>query len=86
MWEDNDYLQFMYERLVLCRELLSDTGSIYVHLDEKKVHYIKVIFDDVFRCGVFCREIVWDIRVLSGYKTIAANWVRGHDILLFYSK
>ena len=86
IWTNDEYLQFMYERLILCRELLSDTGSIYVHMDEKRSHYVKAIMDEVFGERNFCREIIWDIQVLSGYKTIAPNWVRGHDVILFYSK
>ncbi|MBQ9241773.1 MAG: site-specific DNA-methyltransferase [Proteobacteria bacterium] len=85
IWTNDEYLQFMYERLILCRELLSDTGSIYVHMDEKRSHYVKAIMDEVFGERNFCREIIWDIQVLSGYKTIAPNWVRGHDVILFYS-
>lgn len=86
IWTNDEYLQFMYERLILCRELLSDTGSIYVHMDEKRSHCVKIILDEVFGSNNFRREIVWDIQVLSGYKTITNNWVRGHDIILYYSK
>lgn len=86
IWTNDEYLQFMYERLILCRELLSNTGSVYVHMDEKRSHYVKAIMDEVFGERNFCREIIWDIQVLSGYKTIAPNWVRGHDVILFYSK
>lgn len=86
IWTNDEYLQFMYERLILCRELLSDTGSIHVHMDEKRSHYVKIILDEVFGSNNFRREIVWDIQVLSGYKTITNNWVRGHDIIFYYSK
>ncbi len=86
IWERDEYLQFLYERLLLMRELLSDTGSIYVHMDEKRSHYIKVILDEVFGPENFQREIVWDITVLSGFKTIAQNWIRGHDTILYYTK
>lgn len=86
IWENDEYLQFIYERVLLMRELLSDTGSIYVHMDEKRSHYIKVIFDEIFGPDNFQREIVWDITVLSGFKTQAQNWIRGHDTLLFYTK
>ena len=86
IWERDEYLQFIYERLVLMRELLSETGSIYVHMDEKRSHYIKIILDEVFGIENFQREIVWDITVLSGFKTQANNWIRGHDTILFYSK
>ena len=57
-----------------------------MHLDEKKAHYIKILLDEVFGEQHFQREVVWDTRVLSGFKTQANNWIRGHDVLLFYSK
>ena len=80
------FVEFLRARLILMRELLSEDGVIYVHLDEKKSHYIKVIMDEIFGEDKFQREIIWDISVLSGFKTIAPNWVRGHDTILYYSK
>ncbi|MBR6033073.1 MAG: site-specific DNA-methyltransferase [Bacteroidaceae bacterium] len=86
IWSNDEYLQFMYERLILLRELLSDNGSIYVHMDEHRSHYIKVVLDEVFGSSCFRREIIWDITVLSGFKVSANNWIRGHDIILYYTK
>lgn len=86
IWTNDEYLQFMYERIILMRELLSDDGSIYVHLDEKRSHYIRLILDEVFGQNSFRREIIWDITVLSGFKVQAKNWIRGHDTILYYSK
>lgn len=86
IWTKDEYLQFMYERLILMKELLADNGSIYVHLDEKKSHYIRLIMDEVFGSDSFRREIIWDITVLSGFKVQAKNWIRGHDTVLYYSK
>lgn len=86
LWTNDEFLQFMYERLIIMRELLSNTGSIYIHLDEKRVHYIKTIMDEVFGQDNFRREIIWDITVLSGFKVSAKNWIRGHDVILYYSK
>jgi site-specific DNA-methyltransferase (adenine-specific)/adenine-specific DNA-methyltransferase len=86
IWSNDEYLQFMYERLILIRELLSDKGSIYLHLDEKRVHYIRMILDEIFGQDKFRREIIWDITVLSGFKVQAQNWIRGHDTILYYSK
>lgn len=45
IWKRDEYFQFMYERLILLKELLSETGSIYVHLDYRMVHYIKILMD-----------------------------------------
>ena len=86
LWTNDEFLQFMYERLILMKELLAEDGSIYVHLDEKRAHYIKVIMDDIFGSDNFRREIIWDITVLSGFKVSAMNWIRGHDVILYYSK
>ena len=79
-----EFIEFLRRRLILAKEILSDDGSIYVHLDEKKSHYIKVIMDELG--FVFQREIVWRIGWVSGYKTKAKNWIRNHDIILFYTK
>ena len=86
IWTNDEYLQFMYERLVLCRELLSDNGSIYVHMDENRSHYIKVVLDEVFGSNNFKREIVWRIGWISGYKSAAKQWIRNHDTILYYTK
>jgi len=86
IWNNDDYLQFMYERLIIIKELLSENGTIYVHLDEKKSTYIRLILDEIFGVSNFQREIIWDITVLSGFKTQAKNWIRGHDCLLYYTK
>ena len=86
IWTNDEYLQFMYERLILCRELLSNTGSIYLHMDEKRSHYLKCIMDQVFGSSNFRKEIIWDITVLSGFKVQAQNWIRGHDSILYYVK
>lgn len=84
--EGAEFVEFLRRRLILIHEVLSDDGSIYVHLDEKKSHYIKVILDEVFGEQNFRREIVWDTQVLSGFKTQAKNWIRGHDTILYYTK
>ena len=80
------FLEFLRKRLILMRELLSDNGSIYVHMDWRMNSYVRILMDEIFGKNNFQREIIWDVRVLSGYKTIANNWVRGHDTILFYSK
>lgn len=78
-----NYLRFMYPRLCLMRELLSDKGSIYIHLDWHIGHYVKVMMDDIFGRENFVNEIVW------GYKSPSQsnlNYKRKHDVLLFYTK
>lgn len=80
------YLQMMYERLLLMRELLSPNGSIYVHLDWRMSSYIRIIADDIFGQDSYTREIIWRMGWISGYKTMANNWIRNHDNILFYVK
>ena len=80
------YLNWMYDTLVLLRELLAKAGSIYVHCDWRTIHYIKAQMDNIFGYQNFRREIIWDIQVLSGYKTQANNYIRGHDTILYYTK
>lgn len=80
------WLTFMKNRLEIARRLLADDGSIYIQLDYNEVHYCKVLMDEIFGSNCFQREIIWDTQVLSGYKTMVNNWVRGHDSILFYTK
>jgi len=80
------WLTFMKNRLEIARELLTNDGSIYIQLDYNEVHYCKILMDEVFGRENFQREVIWDISVLSGYKTLTKNWIRGHETILFYSK
>lgn len=87
-WKEGtvSYLKNLYPRLYLMRELLSDKGSIYVHLDWHVGHYVKVLMDEIFGRGNFIREVVWYFDNVSGFKSIADNWIRDHDILFWYAK
>lgn len=78
------YLQYMYERLVLMRELLAENGSIYVHLDWHVGHYVKVLMDEIFGYENFRNEIVWVYSGATspGMKILA----RRHDNILWYTK
>lgn len=83
IWKRDEYFQFMYERLILLKELLAETGSIYVHLDYRMVHYLKTLMDEVFGEDNLVNEIIW------GYKTGGVTkgaFARKHETLLFYSK
>lgn len=78
-----EFLEFLRKRLVLMRELLSEDGSIYVHLDTKKVHYIKGLMDEVFGEHNFTNEIIWKrTSAHSDSKTYASV----HDTILFYTR
>lgn len=80
------WLSMMEERLLLGWRLLKDPGSLYVHLDYNEVHYCKVLLDQLLGRERFQREIIWRIGWVSGYKTKAANFIRNHDTLLYYTK
>ncbi len=86
VWNKEKYLNWMYENLMAIKSVMSETASIYVHLDWHIGHYVKILLDEIFGEDNFQREIIWDIQVLSGFKTIAPNWVRGHDTIFYYSK
>lgn len=80
------FIEFLRKRLILLREILADDGSIYVHLDWKKGHYIKAIMDEIYGEHNFRREVIWSIETSSGFKAQANSWIRGHDNLLWYAK
>lgn len=82
----DSYLQMMYERLILMRELLSPAGSIYIHLDWRVSSYVRIMADEIFGQESYTREIIWRMGWVSGYKTMANNWIRNHDNILFYVK
>jgi adenine-specific DNA-methyltransferase len=59
IWVNDTFLQFMYERLSLIKELLSENGSIYVHCDWRKNHYLRLLLDEIFGSENFRNEITW---------------------------
>ncbi|HUM43869.1 MAG TPA: site-specific DNA-methyltransferase [Fervidobacterium sp.] len=77
------YLKYMYERLVLMRELLAEDGSIYVHLDWHVGHYVKVMMDEIFGYENFRNEIVWAYRT-GGAPSKDQSFPKKHDTILFY--
>lgn len=90
IWNNDEYLQFMYERLIIMKELLSDTGSIYLHCDWHKSHHLRMLMDEVFGNGGkdtkgpgFKNEVIWAYRIQGVGK---GRWARKHDTLLFYTK
>ncbi len=85
-WKEGtvSYLKMMYPRLYLMKELLSDKGSIYVHLDWHVGHYVKVLMDEIFGKDNFINEIIWSYR--SGGASKNGSLPRKHDNIYFYSK
>jgi adenine-specific DNA-methyltransferase len=88
-WSDGtaSYLAMITPRLYLMRELLADTGSIYVHLDWHVGHYVKLVMDEVFGRDNFRNEIIWK-RTASHSDTGqgAEHLGRQHDVLYWYAK
>ena len=78
------YLSMMVPRLILLKELLSDSGSIFVHLDWHVGPYVKVILDSIFGSGNFINEIIWN----KGFRGTEANraFQRSHDVIYYYGK
>lgn len=84
IWTNDEYLQFMFERLVLTRELLKDSGSIFLHCDWHKSHHLRSLLDEVFGPQRFQNEIIWNY---SGWNRKNRTYFnRRHDTILYYSK
>lgn len=73
----------MYERFILLRELLSESGTIIVHLDYHKCHHIRLVMDEVFGADNFRNEMIW---TYNGGATPPKDYPRKHDNLLRYVK
>lgn len=86
IWTNDEYLQFIYERLILCRELLKDTGNIYVHCDWHKAHHIRCVLDEIFGAHNFRNEIIWKRGTVKGAKAKGNQYPRNHDVIFYYSK
>ena len=88
-WSDGtaSYLAMITPRLILMRELLADTGSIYVHLDWHVGHYVKIMMDEIFGKACFKNELVW-LRDSAGKgaKGTSKQWSRENDHIMFFSK
>lgn len=85
-WEQGtlSYLKMLYPRLVLMKELLSETGTIYVHIDWHIDSYVKIILDDIFGKDNFKDQIIWYYP--GGIKAVPHYFPRKHDCIYCYSK
>ncbi|MBD2596031.1 site-specific DNA-methyltransferase [Nostoc spongiaeforme FACHB-130] len=84
IWTKDEYLQFMYERLILIRELLADNGIICLHIDYRKSHYLRCLLDEIFGQINIINEIVWKRRtgILNQSKKLGAST----DSIFVYAK
>lgn len=71
IWANDAYLQFMYERLLLLRELLAETGALYLHCDHRQEHYLRLLLEEVFGAENFLNKISWRSQVARGAKANA---------------
>ena len=85
-WSDGtaSYLAMITPRLILMRELLADTGSIYVHLDWHVGHYVKIVMDEIFGKSNFKNEIAW--RRTRAAHSDSTYFGKVHDLIFFYGK
>lgn len=84
IWTNDEYLQFMYERLIILRDLLSDNGSIYLHCDWHRSAFLRLLLDEVFGPSNFRNEIVWSY---FGFKRATSRkFPQKHDVIYSYTK
>lgn len=83
IWDKERYLNWMYENLMAIKEVMSDTASIYVHLDYHIGHYVKILMDEIFGEENFRNEIIWKRSTAHNDSTGFANL---HDSIFYYSK
>lgn len=86
IWANDNYLQFMYERLLLLKELLSDDGNLFLHCDWHRNHTLKMVCDEVFGEKNFCDEVIWCYGSPSGGRAKGDKFVKNHDMILHYCK
>lgn len=84
-WKDGtvSYLKMLYPRLAIMRELLSDKGSIYIHIDWHVGHYVKILMDDLFGKDNLVNEIIWHYRRWSN---VSNTFQKMHDTIFIYGK
>jgi site-specific DNA-methyltransferase (adenine-specific) len=81
--EFGDYIGFLAPRLREARRLLSDSGTLYVHLDYREAHYVKLLLDEIFGRGCFLNELIWAYDYGGKPKR---RWPAKHDTILVYVK
>ena len=87
IWTNDEYIQYIYERIIIARELLSPAGSFYIHCDWRKNSYIRLVCDEIFGKNNFQSEISWKRSPFAGSSKARANrYPTNHDTILFYSK
>ena len=84
IWSNDNYLQFMYERLLMLKELLHDEGSLVLHCDSSRSHHLRCLLDEIFGADKqFKNEIIWFYR---RWPTNSKTFQTMHDNLFWYTK
>lgn len=83
IWTNDEYIQFMYERLIVIKELMSDKAFIYVHCDWHRNYLIRCLLDEVFGPDKFQNEIIW---CYTGASQTKSKFTQKHDTILVYRK
>lgn len=83
VWDKEKYLNWMYENLMAIKSVMSETASIYVHLDWHIIHYVKILLDEIFGEDNFRNEIVWCYTAVSN---VGLDFPKKHDTICRYSK
>ena len=83
VWDKEKYLNWMYENLMAIKSVMSETASIYVHLDWHIIHYVKILLDEIFGEDNFRNEIVWCYTAVSN---VGLDFPKKHDTICRFSK
>lgn len=86
IWKNDTYLQFMYERLILMHQLLSEKGSLYLHCDWRMNSYLKLVLDEIFGTNNFLNLVTWRRQIVRGMKTHAKFMPFSSDYIYLYAK
>jgi adenine specific DNA methylase Mod len=84
LWTNDEYLQFLYERLVMLRELVAPGGTLMLHCDYRVTGYARLLLDEVFGAENFVNEIIW--YYTNKYGANSSAFDSFHNTLFFYSK
>ncbi|MGA9751016.1 MAG: site-specific DNA-methyltransferase [Acidobacteriota bacterium] len=84
IWANDNYLQFMYERLMLMKELLAEGGSLFTHCDERQGHRLRMILDEVMSPECFQNEVIWYYS--NKYGANSQTFDVFHNSIYWYSK
>ncbi|MFQ5906469.1 MAG: DNA methyltransferase, partial [bacterium] len=92
-YKDSCWISMMVDRLQMAKPLLSNNGSVYLHLDHNCNYLGRLLMDAVYGSENLQREVIWNTGAthdpeagLFSFKSFSENWVRQHDTLLFYAK